>query len=156
MYSMKRFILIAVAALLMATIVVTAILRSFRPRKEVAGLVENVLDLGLVAGQNDFGGREGSRLEDSLEQLCKDPSNAADEASVILLDYYLGEHNAELQECAVTIRGTRILPMLERFQRSASKPWKLRYLLMRLPRRSREFLHKDAIDAIRQGKILCD
>ena len=153
---MIRWILITIVLTTTASMLVIAVLRFFRPRSEVAVLVENVLDLAIVAGYKDFEGPEGVRLDKKLEDLAKDKSGAAEEASIILLAYSLGEHNAEVQECAATIRGPKVVEMLKKYRRMPPVPWKPRYLVLKLPKESRESMYDTALDAIQHGKVLCD
>ncbi len=153
---MKRWILISIVVTIAVTLLVSAMFRLFRPRDEVAVLVENVLDLAIVASNKDFEGSDAVRLDERLEHLTKDKSRAAEEASTILLNYSLGEHNAELQECAATIRGVEVIPMLKKYRQNPPMPWKARYLLLKLPRESREFMYDTALDAIQHGKVLCE
>jgi hypothetical protein len=96
-------------------------------------------------------------LEDRLDRLANDQSLAADTASVVLLDYYLGEHNGEMQICAVTKRGKRVLPLVMRYrQRRAGlfRPW---YLTLRLNQEERSFMYDTVLDAIHKNQVLgCD
>jgi hypothetical protein len=97
-----------------------------------------------------------SELEGRLDALTNDQSPAADEASVILLDYHLGEHNAELQLCAVTKRGKRVLPILAKYEGRPAGLIKPQYALLRLNKQSRKSMYREALVAIRNGQQLCD
>lgn len=93
-------------------------------------------------------------LEERLEGLTKNTSSAADVASVILLDYYLGEHNGETQLCAVTSRGPRVMPLLAKYRNHRAgllRPW---YLGIALNKDERESMYATAADAIQHGKII--
>jgi len=153
---MKRWILITVSLVIVLTLLVAALFRLFRPSDEVAGIVENILDLTIAASWNDFEGPAAVRLDKKLDDLAKDKGIATAEAFVILLDYYLGEHNAEIQQCAVTSRGQEILPLLRKYHEKPARPWKVRYLLLRLPAKSRESMYNMAFDEIQHGRSLCD
>jgi len=131
----------------------------FRPRSSAERILEPILDLGAAAHATGFSYEKDSparKLEDSLERLAKDPSPAADEASAMLLGYYLGEHNGEMQLCIVTSRGQRELPLVERYRSDPPSILKPQYESMRLRSESRNVLFDQAIDAIRNRRVECD
>jgi hypothetical protein len=156
---MKRTVLRAIfvcLALSLAGLLTWNIL--LRPPKDVADLLTPILDAGLRA--DDFKHGRGSpawKVEDGLDRLVKNQSAAADTASVILLDYRLGEHNAETQLCAVTSRGARIMPLLTRYQQRPAGLLKPQYELLKLPRESREFVYHEVFSAVAKGEVVgCD
>jgi hypothetical protein len=156
---MKRKIIRFVGALgltvLLAGIVGAGMILIPRPPREAVDLMIPILDANLAWGwsQSDT---DAGKLEDRLEDLIKNQTRGADEASVLLLDYYLGEHNAELQLCSVTERGSRVVPILTRYRQHRVAVPKLRYAVSRLNRRERDSLYRMATDALHSGKQLCD
>jgi hypothetical protein len=54
-------------------------------------------------------------LETRLGALYNNPSKEADEAVVILMSFYLGEHNGEEVYENLISRGPRMIPLLERY-----------------------------------------
>jgi len=54
-------------------------------------------------------------LETRLDALYNNPSKEADEAVVILMSFYLGEHNGEELYENLISRGPRMIPLLERY-----------------------------------------
>jgi hypothetical protein len=56
-------------------------------------------------------------LETRLGALYNNPSKDADEAVVILMSFYLGEHNGEELYENLISRGPRMIPLLERYLR---------------------------------------
>ena len=54
-------------------------------------------------------------LETRLGALYNNPSKEADEAVVILMSFYLGEHNGEELYENLISRGPRMIPLLERY-----------------------------------------
>jgi len=156
---MKRKIIRFVGAVgltvLLAGIVGAGMVLIPRPSHEAAELMIPILDANLAWGwsQSDA---DADKLEGRLEDVIKNQTRGADEASVLLLDYYLGEHNAELQLCSVTERGSSVLPILTRYRQHRVGVPKLRYAVSRLNNRERESLYQLATDAIHSGKQLCD
>jgi hypothetical protein len=128
------------------------------PAKDVADLLTPILDAGIRADDSKYDRDSPAwKVEDGLDRLVKNKSTAADTASVILLDYRLGEHNAETQLCAVTSRGSRIMPLLARYQHRPAGLLKPQYELLKLPRESREFMYREAMSAIERGEVVgCD
>jgi hypothetical protein len=57
-------------------------------------------------------------LETTVARLLGDPSDAADRALARLLHYYIGESNGEDLLHVITVRGKRMLPLLEAEKRS--------------------------------------
>jgi len=155
---MKRIVFLATVCVLGGALALASKSLFPRPLKEVAGLIEPILYERLRA--DDYHYERGSpawNLGEDLEKLTKNDSAAADTASVILLDYYLGEHNGETQISAVTSRGNRILPLLLRYRQHPAgllKPW---YAGLRLSRQERESMYETTVDAVRNGKVIgCD
>lgn len=56
-----------------------------------------------------------TELENRLGALYNNPSKDADEAVVILMSFYLGEHNGEELYENLLSRGPRMIPLLERY-----------------------------------------
>jgi len=74
----------------------------------------------------------------------------------MLLGYYLGEHNGEMQLCIVTSRGERVLPLVERYRAHPARILKPQYESMRLRSESQNVLFDQAIEAIRNRRVGCD
>jgi len=81
-----------------------------------AALAAHVVDAGVEAlGGPDDGGPSWQELEKRLEKLYSNPSKEADEAIVILMSFYLGEHNGEELYENLLSRGPRMIPLLEHY-----------------------------------------
>lgn len=80
-------------------------------------MAANVLDIGVEALARDDGGPNWQELDRRLERLFANNSKEGDEAVVILMSFYLGEHNGEELEENVLSRGPRMMPILERYLR---------------------------------------
>jgi hypothetical protein len=106
-----RIALVLGLAILLGGVVGAGLALLPRPPRDAAELVIPILDANLFYGWSESNS-DANRLEDRLDSLIKNQTPSGDEASVLLLDYYLGEHNAELQLCSVAERGNRILPIL--------------------------------------------
>jgi hypothetical protein len=93
---MKRIVSLAIVSMIAMVLALVATKLFPRPPKEAAALVEPILYERLRA--DDYHHDQGLpawNLAGHLEKLTTDKSAAANTASVILLDYYLGEHNGE-------------------------------------------------------------
>ena len=136
------------------------VLRSLFPRPpvDVARLLRPILDARMQSDDSNFErGSPNRKLEDGLDEPVKNQSAAADVASVILLDYYLGEHNGEAQLCSVTSRGRRILPLLTQYQHHPAGLLKPQYELFKLNKRERDSIYQTALDAVQKGQSVgCD
>lgn len=129
-----------------------------RPPRDAARLIGPILYDRIRADDSHHSrGTPSWDLDDRLENLAKDQSPAADSASVILLDYYLGEHNGEMQICAVTKRGRKVLPLVMKYRQHRAglfRPW---YLTLRLKEKERNFMYDMAVEAIEKNQVLgCD
>lgn len=152
---MNRIVLgLSVVVFLVAASLITAEMLP-RPPKQAAALIGPILRDRMRADDAHYSpGSPEWDLEDRLEQLAKNDSPAADTAAVILLDYYLGEHNGEMQLCAVTRRGVKVLPLLEKYRSHKSgllRPW---YWGVALNRSERASMYVTAVDAIQHGKVI--
>ena len=136
--------LVAVFSLL----IVTAIAH-FQVTREAAQLVTPVLSSRWDSSDSGF-----VRTEDLLERVLKDNTDAGDQASVILLDYYLGEHNYESQIVNISQRGKRVLPYLVKYRNRPTLPLRPDFWLFGLYGIDRSRNYDEAIDIIRQGKVL--
>jgi hypothetical protein len=86
---------------------------------------------------------------DRLGSLSKDDSVDADKALVMLMGYYLGEHNGEDLETEIVRRGKRMRPLLVQEQ---STPVSLASCAPRLEKDILKRLASDAIGMIDQGR----
>ncbi len=109
------------AAIVGATAVGAAPCQPRIPRR-VATLLRPVVE-GLVIVQASWATDAAqdvlahSLFETRFYALLDDKSPEPDEALVALRAYYVGEDNAEELDCELMIRGRRLLPLLERYQR---------------------------------------
>lgn len=150
-----RVLFVIGIALLLVAVVGSAIVLLPRPPRDAAALIIPILDADFAYGWSESDS-DADRLEDRLDDLTRNQTPAADQASVLLLDYYLGEHNAELQLCSVTKRGNRVLPLLAKYRNHRLGAPKLRYAISRLDERARGSMYQMALDAIHAGKPFCD
>ena len=74
-------------------------------------LAAHVID----AAPHAFATDDWNDLETRLGALYNNPSKEADEAVVILMSFYLGEHNGEELYENLLSRGPRMIPLLERY-----------------------------------------
>jgi hypothetical protein len=130
------------------------------PRK-VASLLVPILDLLTVAmTKHPVDESEGSALWRSSEllgHLFDDQSPAADEALVVLFNYYLGESNGEDLVQSVTTRGPRMLPILQKYRCCAVQISGRAYPnSIRLPDLVKASFFQEAIELIQQGKTVDD
>lgn len=84
-----------------------------------------------------------------LDSLSKDESRDADQALVMLIGYYLGEHNAEELHSEIVRRGRRMTPLLVEEERN---PARLSTCAPSLERDTLRFLTRDALEAIAKGE----
>jgi hypothetical protein len=94
------------------------------------------------------------KLETLLWNLFRDEKSSADEAMVILLNYYLGEANGEDLLHQVTVRGKRMLPLLRKYRRLSPPCQQIGDppgLVLPVEVKRREF--KTAIDYISRDRI---
>jgi len=155
---MKRIILAVAICLILVMVAVAVKSLLPRPPKEVGNLVAPILDARLRADDSQYEpGSPAWKVEELLDQLVKDRSASAGVASIILLDYYLGEHNGETELCAVTSRGTAVLPLVIRYREHPFGLLKPQYELLKLNRQERDFMYQQALESLRSGKPFgCD
>ena len=154
----KKAVILVAALVVLGGVLWVAIVSLPRPPKNAAKLIQPILYDRIRADDAHYSaGSPNWDLEDRLERLATDKSPAADAASIILLDYYLGEHNGETQVCAVTSRGAKVLPLLEYYRQHRAgllRPW---YVTLRLNREERESMYETVLSAIKDNKVLgCD
>jgi hypothetical protein len=131
-----------------ALLIVTAIAH-FQVSHKAAKRVTPVLSSRWDSTDSGF-----ARTEDLLERVLKDNTDAGDQASVILLDYYLGEQNYENQIVNITQRGKRVLPYLVKYRSHPVLPLRPDFWLFRFYGAERNRRYDEAIDMFRQGKVL--
>jgi len=136
--------LLAVLALLILTAIA-----HFQVSPKAAELVTPVLSSRWDATDSGL-----ARTEDLLERALKNNTDAGDQASVILLDYYLGEHNYESQIVNISQRGKRVLPYPVKYRNRPTLPLRPDFWLFGLYGIDRSRNYDEAIDIIRQGKVL--
>ena len=90
-----------------------------------------------------------------LGALFRNRSSGADEALIVLFDYYLGEANGADLLHQVTLRGRKILPYLQRLRRRRPRiPGRNYPRSMLLSDSIRAEFFGNAISAIRQGQVV--
>ena len=82
-----------------------------------ADLAANVLDIASEALLRDDGGPKWEELDRRLDALFANNTKEADEAVVILVSFYLGEHECEEVDENLVSRGPRMIPLVERYLR---------------------------------------
>jgi hypothetical protein len=86
--------------------------------KSAVDLAANVLSARVEAlRKNDFD-PNSQEVEKRLAALYRNSSKEADEAIVILMNFYLGEHEGEELYENLLSRGPRMIPILERYAKS--------------------------------------
>ena len=80
-----------------------------------ADLAASVVDIGVEALARDDGGPKWQELDKRLDTLFGNNTKEGDEAVVILMSFYLGEHNGEELQENLLSRGPRMMPLLERY-----------------------------------------
>lgn len=80
-------------------------------------LAANVADMGAEALVRDDGGPKWDELDRRLDTLFRNNTKEGDEAVVILMSFYLGEHEGEEVEENLLSRGPRMIPLIERYLR---------------------------------------
>jgi hypothetical protein len=89
-------------------------------------------------------------LETRLGTLYNNPSKEADEAVVILMSFYLGEHNGEELYENLISRGPRMIPLLERYLHEEPASLLAQYpARVRLERATTTGFLQDALRALR-------
>lgn len=116
-----------------------------RPGDVATSLAEGVLNarrLTLVGAQV---GAAWQEMQKGLDALFANPTPPADEAVVILMSFYLGEHYGEQLQENLLSRGVRMLPLLEKYSRQGPTELSNRYpKAMRLERATTvKFLDQD-------------
>lgn len=74
-----------------------------------------ILEVGEEALAKDNGGPMWQEIDRRLHQLFDSNTKQADEAAVILMSFYLGEHNGEELRANLLKRGVRLIPILDRY-----------------------------------------
>jgi hypothetical protein len=125
--------------------------------KKSADLVEPILDeMNQAVQKKPMDESERSPLWRSgelLGRLFKDKSPAADEASIVLFSYYLGESSGEDLIHEVTARGPRMLPYLRKYECHNAKLQDRQYPnSLYLPPQVKQTFFQEAIRSIGKGK----
>jgi TonB family protein len=82
-----------------------------------SGLAAEVLDARVKAVKQNSSDPPFEEVERRLADLYGNSSGQADEAIVILMSFYLGEHNGEELYENLLSRGPRMIPVIERYLR---------------------------------------
>ena len=96
--------------------------------------------------------RAWDKADGLLEDLSHDNSAVADEASVTLLCYYLGEHTGEKMLENVVARGPRVLPYLMEFRKHPPILLRIDLELSLLNSGTRYLVLDEAIKEINEGR----
>ena len=153
----KKLRLVAIAALVfiagfILVLYGLGVYSRVRMQNGTAGHLSSVLSLTVWDhfGKEDWPIKE----EEQLERVMASQSPASDEASVLLLDYYLGEHPSEELVINLTQRGKRVLPYLEKYRNHPAYPVRPDFWLAKLDRSTRNMMYDDVTKMIREGKVL--
>lgn len=87
--------------------------RSSTPRTSPSELAAHVLDARVQARKENNSDPDFEEVERRLADLYGNSSGQADEAIVILMSFYLGEHNGEELYENLLSRGPRMIPIVE-------------------------------------------
>jgi hypothetical protein len=90
-------------------------LRASTSRKAAQDLAAKIVDACVKTITKYGQGPEWQELDRRLGRLFANNAKEADEAIVILHSFYLGEHNSEEMRDNLLERGTRMIPMIERY-----------------------------------------
>lgn len=128
-----------------------------QPPRSVESLVVPILDLRAQAESSQGKAQQSAftRSEKLTGKLFQMHTRAADEALVLLLNFYVGEALQSDLVHEITKRGKRMLPLLAKYQDDAVHFSKRSYpasLLVAKDVRSDEF--QTAIQAVKSGKVI--
>ncbi len=127
------------------------------PPKEVQVLLKPILDLRAKA-ESSQGEQQQSAFVQSeklISNLFQKKSRAADEALVVLMNFYVGESLQTDLLHQVTTRGKRMLPLLLKYEQAPVVFPRLKYpksLLVADDVRKKSF--DDAIEAVKTGRVV--
>jgi hypothetical protein len=113
---MPMKILVAVTMLAIAFSANSCTRHKYHEPSTAADLAANVLDIASEALLKDDGGPRWDELDRRLDALFANNTKEADEAVVILVSFYLGEHECEEVDENLVSRGPRMIPLLERYR----------------------------------------
>ena len=129
---MPKKIFVAVAMFAIAFSAVACRRHKYHQPSTEADLATNVVDIASEALLKDDGGPKWDELDRRLDALFANNTKEADEAVVILVSFYLGEHECEEVDENLVSRGPRMMPLVERYLREEPSS-----LLHEYPRRVR-------------------
>jgi hypothetical protein len=102
------------------------------------------------AAPRAFATDDWNDLENRLNVLYNHPGKEADEAVVILMSFYLGEHNGEELYENLLSRGPRMIPLLERYLRDEPASLRAQYpKRVRLERTTTLIFLKEAMEILK-------
>jgi TonB family protein len=102
------------------------------------------------AAPHAFATEDWADLENRLGALYNNPSKDADEAVVILMSFYLGEHNGEELYENLISRGPRMIPLLQRYLREEPASLLAQYpARVRLPRATTTMFLNEALEILK-------
>jgi hypothetical protein len=149
---MKSLVIAAILALQVATATAGVV-----PPEKTQELLKPILDLRAKA-ESSQGEQQQSAFVQSeklIGSLFQKKSRAADEALVVLMNFYVGESLQMDLVHQVTVRGKRMLPLLLKYQKASVAFSGFKYpksLLIADDIRKRSF--DDAIEAVKTGKVV--
>jgi len=149
---MKSLIIAVILALQVATATAEIV-----PPKEAQALLKPILDLRAKA-ESAQGEQQQSAFEQSeklIGSLFHKKSRAANEALVVLMNFYVGESLQPDLVHQVTVRGKQMLPLLLKYRKASVAFSGFKYppsLLVADDVRKKSF--DDAIEAVRTGKVI--
>jgi hypothetical protein len=129
---MPKKILVAATLFAIAFFAIACRRHKYHQPNTAADLAANVLDIASEALLRDDGGPKWDELDRRLDVLFANNTKEADEAVVILVSFYLGEHECEEVDENLVSRGPRMIPLVERYLRDEPSS-----LLHEYPRRVR-------------------
>src|SRR5215469_189358 len=112
---MPKQIILAVTIVAIALSAIACERHKYHQPSTAADLAANVLDIAAEALLKDDGGPKWDELDRRLDVLFANNTKEGDEAIVILMSFYLGEHEGEELEENLLSRGPRMIPLVERY-----------------------------------------
>ena len=111
----RKFVAAFVLLILAAMLAMSGCKRSPTSRISPSELAADVLDSRVKAVKQNSSDPPFEEVERRLADLYGNSGRQADEAIVILMSFYLGEHNGEELYDNLLSRGPRMIPIIERY-----------------------------------------
>jgi TonB family protein len=147
---MFRFLVVAIGATALAFAVSACNRRTPAPDNPADDLAAQVLNARVKALKENGFDPSSEEVEKRLATLFGNPDKEADEAGVILMSFYLGEHNGEELYENLVNRGPRIIPLLEHYTQQEPTSLLQQYpMRMRLERKTTELLLREILEILK-------